>query len=310
MYWELHAILGGLTFLLGTVVGSFLNVCIYRIPWEKSVIWPPSRCPQCLGGIAPRDNIPILGWLALGGACRNCRGRIAARYPLIELLAGLLFLGVYLLDIVPASRALIGTDPLAPILRAAYHLILVAFLVAATFIDYDLWVIPDAVTLPGMAIGLIFGGLVPGVYPDLPPAATGWEGLKLGLIGWAVGGGLIWGVRIVGGLVFRREAMGFGDVTLMAMIGAYLGWRAVFLTLFLGAILGLVHALGKLAILAGNRLAGRPTSGADHEMPFGPYLSMAALLLMFTWARYWSAWARGIVADLSDVFWWLLGRAR
>ena len=308
MYWELHAILGGLTFLLGTVVGSFLNVCIYRIPWEKSVIWPPSRCPRCLAGIAPRDNIPILGWLALGGACRGCRGRISARYPLIEFLVGLLFLGVYLADVVPASRVLIGTAPLVPALRAGYHMLLVAFLVAATFIDYDLWVIPDEVTLPGMALGLILGALVPGVHPDLPPTATAWDGLRLGLIGWAVGGGLVWAVRIVGGLVFRREAMGFGDVTLMAMIGAFLGWQAVFLTLFLGAILGLAHALGKLPILVGKWLAGRQHSGTDHEIPFGPYLSMAAILLMLTWTRYWSGWSRGLVADLSDVFWWLLGR--
>ena len=308
MYWELHAILGTLTFLLGTVVGSFLNVCIYRIPWEKSVIWPESRCPKCLAAIAPRDNVPILGWLALGGACRNCRQRISARYPLIELLVGLLFLAVYLVDVATASRAMIGPAPAVPALRAAYHMALLAFLVAATFIDYDLWIIPDEVTLPGMAIGLLMAALVPAIRPELPPTATWWDGLRIGLIGWAVGGGIVWSVRILGGLAFRKEAMGFGDVTLMAMIGAFLGWQAAILTLFLGAMLGLVHALGKLAILAGKWLAGRKISGADRELPFGPYLSMAAVLLMLGWPWLWPGWARNFFETLAVVFWWLLGR--
>ena len=307
MLWELHAILGALTFLIGTIVGSFLNVCIYRIPWQKSVIWPESRCPNCLAAIAVRDNIPIVGWLALGGACRNCRQRISARYPLIELLVGLLFLGVYLADVATMPRGMIGPDPGVLALRATYHLILVALLVAATFIDYDLYRIPDEVTVPGMVLGLALGTLEPGIRPAPGSASTPWDGFLYGLVGWAVGGGLIWFVRILGRLVFRREAMGFGDVTLMAMIGAFLGWQATLLTLFMGAILGLVHAGWKLLALAGKWLRGHKIRGSDREIPFGPYLSMAATTLMLSWPWLWSGWARGVFSAYMMVFSYILG---
>ena len=307
MYWELHAILGGLTFLLGSVVGSFLNVCIYRIPWQKSVIWPESRCPCCMAAILPRDNIPILGWLVLGGACRNCRKPISARYPSIEFLVGALFLGIYLLDVAATPRAMIGPDPAALAVRAAYHLILVALLVTATFIDFDLFVIPDEVTVPGMIFGLGLPLLMPGIRPEPSWAATPAEAMKIGLVGWAVGGGLIWAIRIFGRLAFRREAMGFGDVTLMAMIGAFLGWQATILIPFLASILGLAHALVKLVGLIGKWISGRSISGADREIPFGPYLSMAALLLLFTWPRLWPGWARPFFESLASAAWFLMG---
>jgi leader peptidase (prepilin peptidase)/N-methyltransferase len=289
--WQVHAILTLGMFAIGAVVGSFLNVCIYRIPWQKSVIWPASRCPRCLHAIAPQDNIPVISWLVLRGECRECGAGIAVRYPLIEFLVGLLFAGVYVTDVVYGSKIPWGALPASIPLRLFYHASLVALLVAATFIDYDLTLIPDQITVPGMVVGIGLGALFPDIR--LPPAAatTHWDGLTVGLLGWLVGGGLTWSVRVIGSLVFRREAMGFGDVTLMAMIGAYLGWQAAVLTFFIGPFFGLAHALAKAIMYLGKRLTGKKTTVADREMPFGPYLSMAALALLLSWPWFWPGWA-------------------
>src|SRR4051794_24623096 len=186
-------ILGGLVFVIGTVVGSFLNVCIYRIPWEKSVIWPGSTCPRCWTAIAPHDNIPILSWLALRGECRVCGARIAPRYPLIELLTGLLFLSFYYVDVVHGTREHYGWEIGRPLVTFGYHAILAALLVAATFIDYDLFIIPDQITVTGMVLGLGLGALFPWVRTQptaaLQPAAalTHWGGLGTGVLGLLVG---------------------------------------------------------------------------------------------------------------------------
>jgi leader peptidase (prepilin peptidase)/N-methyltransferase len=290
-------------FALGTVVGSFANVCIFRIPWEKSVLWPGSHCPKCLGPILARDNVPVLGWLALRGACRRCGLPISPRYPLIELLTGGLFVGTYLVDVASDPFGALDTADLA---RMAYHLVLVALLVIATFIDYDLYVIPDSVTVPGMVVGLGVGVLAPWVRPEPAYAETALGGLAAGLIGWAAGGGLVWAVRLVFGFVFRREAMGFGDVTLLAMIGAFLGWQAAVFTFFLAPFFGLGVAAWKLVRIAGKNLVGAKTTAADHEMPFGPYLSMAALALLLAWPWFWGGWARGFLQTLRDVLGFLI----
>ncbi len=298
-------LVGGLwVFAVGTVVGSFANVCVYRIPWQKSVVWPGSHCPRCLEPIAARDNVPILGWLWLGGACRRCHAPIAARYPLIEFLVGLLFASVYVTDIVYAPMGILNVEHFV---RLLYHVILVALLVIATFIDYDLYIIPDAVTVTGMILGLGLGALVPEVRPEPSTASSFLDGLTVGLIGWAVGGGVVWAVRIVAGVVFRREAMGFGDVTLLAMIGSFLGWQAAVLTFFLAPFFGLAHAAWKLVGLLGKIVTGRKISGADRELPFGPYLSLAALTLLLAWPWLWPAWAKGLFRTLSDLTRFLLG---
>ena len=293
------------TFAVGAVVGSFANVCIYRIPWQKSVIWPASHCPNCLSAIAPRDNVPILGWLFLGGRCRDCRKPIAVRYPLIEALVGLLFAGVFLVDVGHHDLGMLG---MASFGRWAFHACFVALLVIATFIDYDLYIIPDAVTVTGMVLALTFGTLAPWVRPEPATAPSPWDGFIVGLLGLVIGGGIIWAIRILGTLAFRREAMGFGDVTLMAMIGAFLGWQATPPVLFLGAIIGLVHALLKAVLALQKWLMGRKLSGADHEIPFGPYLSMAALILLLGWPWIWARGLRDYYQSLTVVFWFLLGR--
>lgn len=304
--WQVHAILGLGVFALGAVVGSFLNVCIYRIPWQKSVIWPASHCPKCVRPIAPQDNVPILSWLALRGECRECGASIAARYPLIELLVALLFVGVYLADVAAnpdfSARIAWAQVPYWLPPRVLYHLVLVGLLVVATFIDYDLMTIPDRVTVTGMLIGIGFGTLVPAVRPDPAHAATMAEGFKVGLIGLLVGGGLTQTVRLTGSLALRREAMGFGDVTLMAMIGSFLGWQASVLTFFLAPFFGLGHAAAKTIVYLGKRLSGRPSSSADREIPYGPYLSMAAVALLLSWSWLWDNWAKERFEILSILF--------
>jgi leader peptidase (prepilin peptidase)/N-methyltransferase len=304
--WPILLTLGVGLFAIGTVVGSFLNVCIYRLPWQKSVIWPGSHCPTCLHPIAARDNVPIVGWLLLRGSCRDCGTRIAWRYPMVEVLVGLLFLGLFLVDVALAPRTIWGEIPSSTLLIWLYHAILVAFLVAATFIDYDLTIIPDAITITGMVLGVGLGALFPWIRPEPSHATTLASGLRVGIVGLAVGGGLTQFVRLAGSLAVRREAMGFGDVTLMAMIGSFLGWQAAVLTFFIAPFFGLSHALWKLILYLGKRLAGRQLSSSDREIPFGPYLSMAAVLLIFSWPWLWRGWARGLFDTLGVLFWFLL----
>jgi leader peptidase (prepilin peptidase)/N-methyltransferase len=302
-------VLGLGVFIVGTVVGSFLNVCIYRIPWEKSVIWPGSRCPACCQPIAAQDNVPILSWLALRGECRSCGAPISARYPLVELLVGLLFLGVYYVDVIHGPRGPWGHEIVLPLATLAYHAILVALLVAATFIDYDLFIIPDEITVTGMVLGLVLPTVVPAIRAEPACATTHGQGFWMGLLGLLVGAGLTQLVRLVGSTVLRREAMGFGDVTLMGMIGVFLGWQAAIMAFFLGACFGLIHAVWKLTIYVKKWLRRQKLSSADRELPFGPYLSMGALALVLSWHWLWISPgpAREAFSTFRWFFWWMLG---
>ena len=300
-------LIGGFVFVVGTVVGSFLNVCIYRIPWEKSVIWPASRCPRCFTAISARDNIPILSWLALRGECRQCGLPISLRYPFVELLVGLLFLGVYAVDVVHGPRGRYGYDIGLPLCTLGYHALLVALLVAATFIDYDLLIIPDQVTVTGMALGIGLGTLVPRIRPEPSHATSQLAGLWTGLLGLMVGAGLTQGIRLAGTAAFRREAMGFGDVTLMGMIGAFMGWQAAVLSLFAGAFFGLAHAFWKLWILLKKKILRQKLSSSDRELPFGPYLSMGAVTLLLAWPWFWHDWGRIQFGTIAWLFWRMLG---
>src|SRR5579883_3559888 len=301
------AILGLGIFLIGTVVGSFLNVCIYRIPWQKSEIWPSSRCPRCWSAIAARDNIPILSWIALRGECRHCGLPISPRYPLVEALVGLLFLGAYLVDVIDGPRGAWGHVPAFQLVAVAYHAMFLALLVAATFIDYDVMMIPDQITVTGMVLGVALGTIWPAVRPEPAAAGTHLQGFWVGLAGLLVGAGLVQAVRWIAGFLLRREAMGFGDVTLLGMIGAFLGWQAAVLTFFLAPFFGLAHAAWTMMAYWKKRLSGAQLSSADREIPFGPYLSMAAASLLFLWPWLWPGWARGLFGTLFVIFWWMLG---
>ncbi len=297
-------------FVLGTVVGSFLNVCIYRLPWEKSVIWPGSHCFKCLRPISPQDNIPVVSWIALRGECRSCGAKIAGRYALIEALVGLLFVGVYVVDVMldPTRPARMwGTIAVNDVAMLAYHLVLIALMVTATFIDYDLMIVPDSVTVPGMIVGVALGAIFPEIRPDPSMAKTAWGGFATGVIGLLAGGGITFAARTFGRLLFRREAMGFGDVMLMGMIGAFLGWQAAVLTFFLSAFVGLGHALWKLMKMIGKLLSRKKILSADRELPLGPYLCMAAVLLMFSWRWVWPSRFAPAFKVFGEVF-FLLGR--
>lgn len=306
--WPILSFLALGFFVIGTVVGSFLNVCIYRIPWQKSVVWPGSRCPRCLTAIAGRDNIPILSWIALRGECRQCGAPISIRYPLVEALMGVLFLAAYFVDVIVPPRAP-WEFPAARLVAASYHGLLLALLVAATFIDYDYWEIPPRITDTGIFLGLGVGALFPQVRPAPAswPGMTHFQGLWIGFLGLVVGAGLTQLVRASAGFVFRREAMGGGDVWLMAVIGAFLGWQAAVLTFFLAPFFGIGHAVWKLLRYLKKRLSGAQLSAADRELPYGPYLSMAAATVFLAWPWFWKGWAEGHFQALYVIFWYLLG---
>lgn len=193
------------------------------------------------------------------------------------------------------------------LVAAAYHCIFLSLLVAATFIDFDLMMIPDLVTVTGMVAGLAMGTIWPEIRPQPAAATTHLGGFLTGLAGLAVGAGLTQAFRSLAGFVFRREAMGFGDVTLLAMIGAFLGWQAAVLTFFLAAFLGLVPAAWKLLNYLRKWIGGGQLSSSDREIPYGPYLSMAAATLLFAWPYVWKGWAEGLFKTLRVLFWWVLG---
>lgn len=232
--------------VLGALVGSFLNVCIHRLPRGESLIWPASHCPACAAPIAPYDNLPLLSYAALGGRCRACRGRISWRYPLVETANA-------------ASYVLVLWWFGATWAAAAYAVLLSALL-AVTAIDLSHQIIPDVITLPGIGLGLLASGTV------LP---TGWLNSLLGIL---VGGGLLWLVAWGSPYVFGKEGMGGGDIKLLAMIGAFLGWKPALLTIMVGAIAGSLVGLSLIALKALKR---------DQYIPFGPFLALGAVVALF-----------------------------
>ncbi|HTI06795.1 MAG TPA: prepilin peptidase [Gemmatimonadales bacterium] len=198
--------------LLGLCVGSFLNVCILRLPRDQSLLHPRSTCPQCKQPIAWRDNIPVFSWLWLGGKCRWCHKPISKQYPLIEALVGVLFgasVLAYGISLHAVAAAILGTILLGIAITDARH-----------------YIIPDEFTWGGLVLGLLLA------------LGGGVHGFLLALLGAAVGFVLLWLVGMVGTWVFKEEAMGGGDVKMMAMVGSFVGWQGVLLTVFAGAALG------------------------------------------------------------------------
>jgi leader peptidase (prepilin peptidase)/N-methyltransferase len=273
--------------LLGLVIGSFLNVCIFRLPRNcMSIVGPRSRCPKCLNWIAWYDNIPVVSWALLGGKCRQCRHPISIRYTLVELLTGALFLYA-------GARALHGRhlSGLESAERFALEAWFISALIICTFIDLEFRIIPDEVSLSGILIGLGASAAWPFLHPvglgDLPvlggriPLALqqGHQAsLAASALGAVVGAGAIYATGWMGKILFRKKvaeagedtAMGFGDVKFMAMAGAVLGWRGVLLTLLVACLWGSLFGIGKLVI---TRRMG--------FVPFGPFLSVGALTLLF-----------------------------
>jgi leader peptidase (prepilin peptidase) / N-methyltransferase len=235
-----------LVFFVGCCLGSFLNVCIYRLPRDLSIILPGSHCPRCQTPIRFYDNIPLVSYLLLGGKCRKCQDKISWGYPLVEALTGVLAVALY--------------TRFGLTLHFFPFFALTAALIVITFIDLEHRIIPDIISLPGIVIGA-------GIAIWAP-----WITLQDSLIGALIGGGSLFVVAIIYEKVTKREGMGMGDVKLLAMIGAWLGWEAVLFTIFLASLTGTI--IGGIAMLVHKQ-------GRHYALPFGPFLAFAAIAYIF-----------------------------
>ncbi len=229
--------------LVGLVVGSFLNVCIYRIPKGMSILKPPSHCPHCGRKIKFYDNIPVISYIILGGKCRYCKAKISIRYPLVELLTGLLFLVSYL-------RFGITWELLKV-------LVFVTFSECIAFIDGEHMIVPDVVSFPAIAVGLLFALFSVGIT------------LKNAVLGAILGAGVMFIFRLTGKLIFQREALGDGDIVIMAMIGVFTGPLGVFISILFGSLLG--------SIIGIILLVKKKTD----ILPFGPFLVLGSFIYVF-----------------------------
>jgi len=244
-----------LAFIFGTLVGSFLNVCIGRIPNGESVVTPPSRCPKCKTPIAFYDNIPLISYLILRGQCRSCSERISPRYFLVELLMGLL------------SGALYYRFGFGFVFFVSF--VFAAALIVISFIDLDVRIVPDVVSLPGIILGLAFSVVGYFFFRDgltiIPSPLSS-------LIGMVAGGGFLLATAWIYEKITGVDGMGGGDIKLLAMIGAFLGWPAIPVTLFIASLLGSVVGITCMVLTgAGRRLA----------LPFAPFLCSGALIFLF-----------------------------
>ena len=243
--------IGIFIFILGSIVGSFLNVCIVRMPKEESVVRPRSHCVHCKKTILWHDNVPLLSFFLLKGRCRFCKAKISWRYVLVELLTALSFLGFYLYF------------GLAPILWP--YLVMLSGFIIATFVDIEHRIIPDEVTIGGMGVGFVFSLLVPQLHQTDQHLVAGLRSL----LGILVGGGAIYLMGLLGDFIFKKESMGGGDVKFMAMVGAFLGWKlavlAFFIAPFFGAIIGIIVKIRTKESL----------------IPYGPFLVIGSLIALF-----------------------------
>ena len=254
MYYGIDVVL---VFILGLIVGSFSNVCIYRIPKNESIIFPASHCPKCRSKIKPVDNIPLLSFILLKGRCRNCKSKISIQYPIVELITGLIYLIIYLIY---------GLN-----IQTLVYIILSSALVIIAFIDLNEQIVPDIISLPGIVIGFILSFFVP--YISFINSA----------LGVVVGGGIILIIGLAGSVIFKKEAMGGGDVKLAAMIGAFLGWRYIIISLFLGFFLG---------ALAGIILILSKIKSREDTVPFGPFIVLGSFITLF-WGEKIISWYLG-----------------
>lgn len=260
-----------ITGVLGAIIGSFLNVVIHRLPHEESIVFPNSRCPSCGAVIAFYDNVPVLSYLLLRGRCRSCESSISIRYPAVELLTALLFVAVTWRD---------GFTIVLP-----FDLIFVSALVALIFIDAEHMILPNAITYPGivfalvarLAIPLLLGtphfddlpGLMDGMLSDMPIWAASLIGA---LIGALIGGGSLWLMGWTWERLRGVEAMGLGDVKMMFMVGAYLGWRLTILTIFFGVLSG--------SIIGMALMARQGKKDMQMLLPFGVFLGIGSIMAL------------------------------
>ncbi len=235
-----------LVFIFGAAVGSFLNVCIYRLPAKTSIVKPSSRCPNCGHPIRYRDNLPIISFILLGGKCRDCKSRISLRYPLVELIT--------------AALALILFIKFNLSLTFLVFFVFTAVLIVITFIDLDHQIIPDILTLPGIPLFFLAAVFIVKV-PWLEA-----------LIGLLVGGGVLFIIAFVYELISKREGMGGGDIKLLAMIGGFLGWKSLVFILLFSSLTGAIIGIAVMTI---------KKQDMKYAIPFGPFLSAAAIAYIF-----------------------------
>ncbi|MBI4553392.1 MAG: prepilin peptidase [Candidatus Latescibacteria bacterium] len=250
--------IGGMVLFVGSAIGSFLNVCIHRIPLDQSIVWPSSYCPSCQAPIRASDNIPILSYLRLRGRCRACQASISIRYPIVEGLTGLAAVGCYLW--------------LGLTVEAVSLFLLFLLLLPATVIDLDHRIIPNELTYAGLIVGVGLSVVRPGLA---------WT---QSLAGALTGGMILLGIRQLGQVAFKQESMGLGDVKLMVMIGAFVGWKAAIISIFLACLLG---TLFSIPILVREARGGQR---GTHQIPFGPFLSGGGLLAAVLLKTPWFPW--------------------
>ncbi|HXG57549.1 MAG TPA: prepilin peptidase [Thermoanaerobaculia bacterium] len=241
-------------FAIGAIVGSFLNVVIHRYPREESIVFPPSHCPSCDAKIRAWDNIPLLSFAILRGRCRTCRSPIPLRYPLVELANALFYLAIY-------QR----TGPTLSFLPVAA---IVSMTIVLIYIDLEIQILPDVIDLPGIVIGIAIGAFGLGAGSDLVLAAS----LLDSLLGAALGASVLLLVALSYKLVRKAEGMGYGDVKMLAMIGAVVGYSPLLPVLFVASVVGAVTGVG---------LAIQRRSNLRFALPFGVFLGLAFLVVLF-----------------------------
>ncbi len=260
---QLDVLIGIYVAVFGLIVGSYLNVVIYRLPLGKSTVLPRSRCPSCDAPIRALDNLPVVSWLLLRGRCRDCGSGISWRYPLIEALTAVLFVACF--------RAF-GLQP-----DALIAVVFGCLMIVLAMIDFDHMILPDRITWPGIGIGLLawlgMGWLHGRVRPYLLDA----------VLGALLGGGLILAIWGLWYLIRKEEGMGLGDAKMLALIGAFLGWRSVLVSFFLAVLVGSV---------AGIALMGRSGEGMKMRLPFGFFLALGGLAALFAGPQLIAAYVR------------------
>lgn len=252
----------------GACIGSFLNVCIYRIPRELSVVIPRSFCPVCEKPLPWYLNIPLLSYVLLRGRCHYCRQPFTARYLLVEALTALLFLLVWLQYPLFGIQVPLHLIPLSSPWLVPVYWVFIAGLILGTFVDFEHLIIPDRVTLGGIIAGWILSALLPAMHG----ADTAWHGFMHSVLGAGVGWFSLWGVAIAGHWIFKKEAMGFGDVKLLGAIGAFLGWQAVLFSIVISSFAGSIVGISLIALRK---------RGLQSRIPYGPYLALAALIWIY-----------------------------
>lgn len=311
---ELPEFFAVVSLVLGLLVGSFLNVVIYRVPREgPGVADGRSKCPSCSAAIRSVDNVPVLSWLLLRGRCRSCGVGISFRYPLVETITGIAFLGLFQLTL---ASDLDGFELWATLV---VRWVVFAALFAASVIDLDFRILPDVITKPGMLIGVLASIALPSLHAgtwveDWSSRPFSWEnGLVGSLVGLAAGYGVMYAIRAVASWIFGREAMGLGDVKLMGALGAFVGLEGVFFTMLIGAFAGSLMGLANVlrifvyrAWRTSRRGARRPRFSwtiawlVGRVIPFGPALALGGYLVLLWRSLFadfmfttWPLWVRG-----------------